>query len=158
MFRIIIAVLMLILPCTAVFAAQGYNTGNNTQTMSIAPTNENGWAQYMQNLEKRVKINWYPPKLSKPGEYSTTIVFTISKEGHLTDYNITKSSGNPVYDNIALSAIQNSPLFERFPQNTLSPEWIRVEFTFDYGLKPSPNINKQMTGAARLRAKSVSNH
>lgn len=114
----------------------GYGSGNPS------PGNPNGapgidaikqpnWGPYMRDLEQRIKRNWSPPK----GDSSKRVVitFTIGRDGRLLSHKITKSSGVPLADRAAMSAIELTAPFRPLP-----PEFkgnsVPIEFTFDYNV------------------------
>jgi len=115
----------------------GYGTGSNP-----GPGNPNGapgidaikqpnWGPYMRDLEQRIKRNWSPPK----GDSSKRVVitFTIARDGRLLNHRITKSSGVPLADRAAMSAIEATAPFRPLPPE-FKGQSVPIEFTFDYNV------------------------
>lgn len=115
----------------------GYGTGSNP-----SPGNPNGrpgidaikqpnWGPYMRDLEQRIKRNWSPPK----GDTSKRVIitFTIGRDGRLLSRQVTKSSGSPLADRAALSAIELTAPFRPLPPEFKGTS-VPIEFTFDYNV------------------------
>jgi TonB family protein len=85
----------------------------------------------MKELQRRIKMNWDPPK----GNESKRVVllFKIAKDGRLLSCSVFKSSGLPNADNAALNAVKLAAPFRPLP-----PEYkgqnIDIQFTFDYNV------------------------
>lgn len=115
----------------------GYGSGGNP-----SPGNPNGapgidalrqpeWGPYMKNLEQRIKRNWTPPK----GDSSKRVVinFTIGRDGRLLSAKVVKSSGVPLADRAAMSAIELTAPFAPLPPE-FRGQSVPIEFTFDYNV------------------------
>ena len=115
----------------------GYGSGGNP-----SPGNPNGapgidairqpnWGPYMRDLEQRIKRNWTPPK----GDSSKRVVitFTIGRDGRLLSHRVTKSSGVPLADRAAMSAIELTAPFRPLPPE-FRGQSVPIEFTFDYNV------------------------
>jgi TonB family protein len=115
----------------------GYGSGGNP-----SPGNPNGapgidairqpnWGPYMRDLEQRIKRNWTPPK----GDSSKRVVitFTIGRDGRLLSHRVTKSSGVPLADRAAMSAIELTAPFRPLPPE-FKGQSVPIEFTFDYNV------------------------
>ena len=115
----------------------GYGSGGNP-----SPGNPNGapgidairqpnWGPYMKDLEQRIKRNWSPPK----GDSSKRVVitFTIGRDGRLLSAKVTKSSGVPLADRAAMSAIELTAPFRPLPPE-FKGQSVPIEFTFDYNV------------------------
>ena len=115
----------------------GYGSGGNP-----SPGNPNGapgidairqpnWGPYMRDLEQRIKRNWSPPK----GDSSKRVVitFTIGRDGRLLSKKVTKSSGVPLADRAAMSAIELTAPFRPLPPE-FKGQSVPIEFTFDYNV------------------------
>ena len=101
----------------------------NTQPQTISRNQNIDWKGYMSNVERRIKLNWTPPKGSE-GKIVKT-VFKISKDGELLEYKVTQSSGFESVDKSAIDAIRLTAPFQPLPEN-YTGESISVEFDFDY--------------------------
>ena len=85
----------------------------------------------MRDLEARIKRNWNPPK----GDQSKRVIllFTIGRDGRLLSIKTVKSSGQPLSDVAAKTAVELTAPFKPLP-----PEYkgnsIDIEFRFDYNV------------------------
>lgn len=115
----------------------GYGSGGNP-----SPGNPNGapgidairqpnWGPYMKDLEQKIKRNWTPPK----GDSSKRVVinFVIGRDGRLLSAKVVKSSGVPLADRAAMSAIELTAPFRPLPPE-FKGQSVPIEFTFDYNV------------------------
>lgn len=115
----------------------GYGTGGNPSpgnpngTPGIDAIKQPNWGPYMRDLEQRIKRNWSPPK----GDSSKRVVitFTIGRDGRLLSHKVTKSSGVPLADRAAMSAIELTAPFRPLPPE-FRGQSVPIEFTFDYNV------------------------
>jgi len=115
----------------------GYGTGGNPSpgnpngTPGIDAIKQPNWGPYMRDLEQRIKRNWSPPK----GDSSKRVVitFTIARDGRLLTHKVTKSSGVPMADRAAMSAIELTAPFRPLPPE-FKGQSVPIEFTFDYNV------------------------
>ena len=105
--------------------------GNPNGTPGIDAIKQPNWGPYMRDLEQRIKRNWSPPK----GDSSKRVVitFTIARDGRLLNHHITKSSGVPLADRAAMSAIELTAPFRPLPPE-FKGQSVPIEFTFDYNV------------------------
>ncbi len=105
--------------------------GNPNGTPGIDAIKQPNWGPYMRDLEQRIKRNWTPPK----GDSSKRVVitFTISRDGRLLNKRIVKSSGVPLADRAAMSAIEQTAPFRPLPPEFKGSS-VPIEFTFDYNV------------------------
>ena len=105
--------------------------GNPNGTPGIDAIKQPNWGPYMRDLEQRIKRNWTPPK----GDSSKRVVitFTISRDGRLLNKRIVKSSGVPLADRAAMSAIEQTAPFRPLPPE-FKGQSVPIEFTFDYNV------------------------
>ena len=105
--------------------------GNPNGTPGIDAIRQPNWGPYMRDLEQRIKRNWSPPK----GDTSKRVVitFTIGRDGRLLSRTITKSSGVPLADQAAMSAIESTAPFRPLPPEFRGTS-VPIEFTFDYNV------------------------
>lgn len=103
-------------------------TGINTENVDFAP--------YMKEVQRRIKLNWDPPK---GNEQKTAIVFMrIAKDGRLISCKIYKSSGSPTMDKAALKAVEITAPFKPLPSD-FNGQYVDIHFTFDYRVFGSSN-------------------
>ena len=105
--------------------------GNPKGAPGIDAIKQPNWGPYMRDLEQRIKRNWTPPK----GDSSKRVVitFTISRDGRLLNKRIVKSSGIPLADRAAMSAIEQTAPFRPLPPE-FKGQSVPIEFTFDYNV------------------------
>ncbi len=114
------------------YGSQGNpSPGNPNGAPGIDAIRQPNWGPYMRDLEQRIKKNWSPPK----GDSSKRVVitFTIGRDGRLLSHQITKSSGVPLADRAAMSAIELTAPFRPLPPEFKGSS-VPIEFTFDYNV------------------------
>ena len=105
--------------------------GNPNGAPGIDAIKEPDFGPYMKELQRRIKMNWDPPK----GNESKRVVllFKIARDGRLISVQVHRSSGLPAADNAAISAVKLTAPFRPLP-----PEFkgnsIDIQFTFDYNV------------------------
>lgn len=105
------------------------NPGGGGGAPGIDALREPDFGPYMRELQRRIKLNWDPPK----GNESKTVVllFKIAKDGRLLSCRINKSSGLPTADQAALKAVELTAPFRPLPVD-FKGQSIDIQFTFDY--------------------------
>lgn len=111
------------------YELKGSNKTNNTQQGST----NNGSATpdfqpYLDEMHNQISSKWQPPAVNKDAE--VIVKFTILKNGHVIDEEITQSSGDKDIDESALRALRKAsplpPLPLSFPQDQVT---INFNFT-----------------------------
>ena len=87
------------------------------------------FAPYMKELQRRIKLNWNPPKANSAQK--TIVSMKIAKNGMLLANKIKQSSGSPSMDNAALIAIELTAPFRPLPSD-YNGQFVDIDFTFDY--------------------------
>lgn len=87
-------------------------------------------SQYMANLQRRIKKHWMPPRHTE--SRTIVVMFTVARDGALSELHITRSSGVSIADQAAIQAVQNSAPLPPLPPH--APESVQIEFTFDYNV------------------------
>ena len=105
------------------------NPGGGGGAPGIDALREPDFGPYMRELQRRIKLNWDPPK----GNESKTVVllFKIAKDGRLLSCRVHKSSGLPSADQAALKAVELTAPFRPLPAD-FKGQNIDIQFTFDY--------------------------
>lgn len=105
--------------------------GNPNGRPGIDTIREPDFGPYMRELQRRIKINWNPPK----GNESKRVVllFKIAKDGRLLSCSVFKSSGLPSSDKAALDAVKLTAPFKPLPAEFKGSS-IDIQFTFDYNV------------------------
>ena len=107
------------------------NPGGGGGRPGIDAIREPDFGPYMRDLQRRIKMNWDPPK----GNESKRVVllFKIAKDGRLLSCSVFKSSGLPNADKAALNAVQLTAPFRPLPAD-FRGQSIDIQFTFDYNV------------------------
>ncbi|MCQ2743822.1 MAG: TonB C-terminal domain-containing protein [bacterium] len=105
------------------------NPGGGGGAPGIDALREPDFGPYMRELQRRIKLNWDPPK----GNESKTVVllFRIAKDGRLLTCRVNRSSGLPSADQAALKAVELTAPFRPLPAD-FKGQNIDIQFTFDY--------------------------
>lgn len=105
--------------------------GNPNGRPGIDAIREPDFGPYMRELQRRIKMNWDPPK----GNESKRVVllFKIAKDGRLLSCSVFKSSGLPGADKAAINAVQATAPFRPLPAEFKGSS-IDIQFTFDYNV------------------------
>lgn len=105
--------------------------GNPNGRPGIDAVREPDFGPYMRELQRRIKMNWEPPK----GNESKRVVllFKIAKDGRLLSCSVFKSSGLPSADKAAINAVQLTAPFRPLPADFKGAS-IDIQFTFDYNV------------------------
>ena len=105
--------------------------GNPNGAPGIDAIKEPDFGPYMKELQRRIKMNWDPPK----GNESKRVIllFTIARDGRLINIKVHRSSGLQAADNAAMNAVKLTAPFRPLP-----PEFkgnsVDIQFTFDYNV------------------------
>ena len=97
---------------------------------SIAAKKDIDFGPYMNELQRRIKRAWRPPRGNESKR--VVVVFKINKTGELSELAIKTGSGFEPSDKAALLAVQNAAPFARLPNG--APGFVDIEFTFDYNV------------------------
>ncbi len=97
---------------------------------SVAAKKDIDFGPYMNELQRRIKRSWRPPRGNESKR--VVVVFKINRSGELTDLQIKTGSGFGPSDKAALLAVQTAAPFARLPEN--APNIVDIEFTFDYNV------------------------
>lgn len=105
--------------------------GNPNGAPGIDTIREPDFGPYMRELQRRIKMNWDPPK----GNESKRVVllFKIAKDGRLLSCSVYKSSGLKSADDAALNAVKLTAPFRPLPAE-YKGQSIDIQFTFDYNV------------------------
>lgn len=114
------------------------NPGGGGGRPGIDSVREPDFGPYMRELQRRIKMNWDPPK----GNESKRVVllFKIARDGRLLSVRVFKSSGIPNADRAALSAVELTAPFKPLPVDYRGSS-IDIQFTFDYNVFGASGYN-----------------
>lgn len=109
----------------------GGNPGGGGGRPGIDAIREPDFGPYMRELQRRIKMNWDPPK----GNESKRVVllFKIAKDGRLLSCSVFKSSGLQNADKAAINAVHLAAPFRPLPPD-FKGQSIDIQFTFDYNV------------------------
>jgi len=98
----------------AVTGQSGAGQANVDAPQVLSDTQGYNFAPYINTVMTRIRSNWYalmPPSAIKGETARVGTIFTITRQGTVTDLQLAPASGNQVLDKTAMSAIQiSSPL------------------------------------------------
>ena len=105
--------------------------GNPHGTPGIDAVKQPDFGPYMRELQRRIKMNWDPPK----GNESKRVVllFSIAKDGRLLGVKVYKSSGLQAADKAAINAVEMTAPFKPLPSEYKRSS-VDIQFTFDYNV------------------------
>lgn len=93
---------------------------------SVDAAEETDGQKYVKLIEPLVKENWSPPHSSE--NLSTVFKFSISRDGHISNIEVSQSSGSDEFDALGLVALKKVNKLPPLPDSLESP--VTVEFTF----------------------------
>lgn len=108
---------------------QSGNPGGGGGTTGIDSIGEFDMTPYIRELQRRIKMNWDPPKGNE--NKSVVILFRIGRNGQLISRSVRISSGIPSFDKAALNAVELTAPFRPLPAGYKHPD-APVDFRFDY--------------------------
>lgn len=113
-------------------------SGNPNGRPGIDAVREPDFGPYMRELQRRIKMNWDPPK----GNESKRVVllFKIARDGRLLSCSVFKSSGLPGADKAAVNAVHATAPFRPLPAEFKGSS-IDIQFTFDYNVFGASGYN-----------------
>ena len=105
--------------------------GNPNGAPGIDAIKEPDFGPYMKELQRRIKMNWDPPK----GNESKRVVllFSIARDGRLLNVKVHRSSGLQSADNAAIDAVKLTAPFRPLPPG-YKQQSVDIQFTFDYNV------------------------
>ena len=105
--------------------------GNPNGRPGIDAIKEPDFGPYMRELQRRIKMNWDPPK----GNESKRVVlmFKIARDGRLLSCRVSRSSGVQAADRAAISAVELTAPFKPLPPE-FKGQSVDIQFTFDYNV------------------------
>lgn len=112
--------------------------GEKGKTLRLNTT-ELKYQKYLINMKHAIEFYWeYPVLAIRNGwQGKLNLNFTINKDGTITDIRLLKSSGYPVLDDSARTALKLAAPFPPFPED-FSIEQINIKGQFEYNLSYAP--------------------
>ena len=129
-FLIFMTCAFLILTIIGVFGNRSYELKNLAKGQQMQENTGSGspeFQPYLEEMHKQISGKWNPPAVNKDSE--VVLKFTILKNGHVINEEVSQSSGNKEVDESALTALRRSsplpPLPMSFPRSEVT-----VNFNF----------------------------
>ena len=107
------------------------SAGNPKGPFGIDAKKNVDFAPYMNELQKRIRMSWKPPRGNETRR--VVVVFTIHRNGEVSDIKIKESSKVAVADEAAIKAIKDISPFRALPAEYQRDKAI-IDFTFDYNV------------------------
>ena len=121
-------------------AEENQDTPAQPENSAYTQTTPPYFAPYMRELQRKIKLNWDPPK--RDSSKSVTLFFKIAKDGSLVSYRIEKSSGDQEIDDAAIKALKSAEPFRPLPSE-YKGNTIDIKFNFDYNVISSTNSSNK---------------
>jgi TonB family protein len=104
------------------------------ETISL-DTDDKRYVTYAQAIKERIAGQWKYPQEARKKKLEGRLValFSLNREGALTRFDITKSSGQDVLDREAERAVRSAAPFPPFP-STVTVSRLNINVSFDYTL------------------------
>lgn len=108
--------------------------GEVGKTLSLN-TSELKYQKYLMDMKKKIEFYWeYPMLAAKNGwQGSLKVNFRINRDGSVSDISLERSSGYPMLDDAAMTAVRLATPFAPFPEN-FSIDDISIKGQFTYHL------------------------
>jgi len=104
----------------------GGAAGSGPLTLSVT---DFPYAYYIRQVAGKIREKWDGKAI--PGQ-QPAVIFEIGRDGRVNQLTINKSSGNPLYDQVALRAINDAGPFPPLPDEFKKPVLrIGLQFVFD---------------------------
>ncbi|OGP12949.1 MAG: hypothetical protein A2052_05600 [Deltaproteobacteria bacterium GWA2_54_12] len=112
--------------------------GEVGKTLSLN-TSELKYQKYLMDMKTKIEFHWEYPQLAARNGWqgSLKINFKINRDGSVSDISLERSSGYPMLDDAAITAVRLSAPFPPFPEN-FSIEDISIKGQFIYHLIVMP--------------------
>ena len=119
-------------------------TAEKGKTLSF-DTSEPRYTSYFEALRSMIYHKWeYPEVAAREGQGGKLFVrFSILKDGTIEEVILLKSSGYPILDDAALSAIRLAAPFYPFPGGFGSLERVTINASFEYIIENLYNIKRR---------------
>jgi protein TonB len=107
------------------------DTGSPTERTISLDSQDSRYASYLLDVKKRIEHFWgYPPE-ARGLTGNLVVTFGITRDGHLSDLQLTQTSGIAPLDNEAIRAIRQATPFNPFPER-MRFERLNIQAAFYY--------------------------
>lgn len=83
---------------------------------SLSGLNKIQHGEFISQIDRHIKNNWSLPQWLTNKNYRAQVLVKFDENGMLTSKQLVRSSGNPAYDEVALSTIDKSSPFPKPPE------------------------------------------
>lgn len=108
---------------------------------------QNDFSEYMTVLKQTIRKNWNPPDTMESAH--VTVMFKINRFGQIISYEILSGSGNEVYDESTIDALNKSAPFSKFPANS-TRDSLTIKYNFDTSLVKTDEIKEYIKKSDRF--------
>jgi TonB family protein len=107
-------------------------------TISLDTTDKR-YVDYARVIKERIMAQWKYPREARENlvEGRLLVLFSLSRQGSMTEIKVTKSSGHEILDHEAARAISSAAPFPPFPEH-ITVTRLNIKASFDYRLKARP--------------------
>ncbi|NJM00809.1 MAG: TonB family protein [Synechococcaceae cyanobacterium SM2_3_2] len=95
---------------------------------AVAARADVNWGPWLADLKRRVEDNWIPGQSG--ASRTTVVVFSVGRNGSLSNPRISRSSGHQPTDDAALQSISRASPFMPLPAEYVG-DAVQINFTFD---------------------------
>ncbi len=107
-------------------------------TISLDTTDKR-YVDYARVIKERIMAQWKYPREARENlvEGKLLVLFSLSRQGNMTEIKVTESSGHEILDREAARAISGAAPFPPFPEH-VTVKRLNVKARFDYRIKAKP--------------------
>lgn len=107
------------------------DTGSPTERTISLDSQDSRYASYLLGVKRRIESRWGYPEGARGLTGDLLVTFAITRDGRLTDLNLTETSGIAPLDNEAIRAIREAAPFAPFPAR-MKFERLNIRAAFFY--------------------------
>jgi len=107
------------------------DTGSPAERTISLDSQDTRYASYLLGVKRRIESRWGYPEGARGLTGNLLVTFAITRDGRLTDLNLTETSGIAPLDNEAIRAIREAAPFAPFPER-MKFERMNIRAAFYY--------------------------
>lgn len=107
------------------------DTGSPAERTISLDSQDTRYASYLLGVKRRIESRWGYPEGARGLTGNLLVTFAITRDGRLTDLNLTETSGIAPLDNEAIRAIRDAAPFAPFPER-MKFERLNIRAAFYY--------------------------
>jgi protein TonB len=107
------------------------DTGSATERTISLDSQDARFASYLLGVKRRIESRWGYPVEARGLTGNLLVTFAITRDGRLTDLQLTETSGIAPLDNEAIRAIRDAAPFSPFPER-MKYERLNIRAAFFY--------------------------